>query len=132
VVKYLEDQLPQNATLIVVYCDHKEYQSQNLKYFLGAMIRMAVHRQNIPDDVSKLYLKHHDKGTNSSEREYTDLLQSVTKGRSMVYVVIDALDECVDKNGRPIWVQLIRTLKIPFLTYACYTPQDRLKTSLAS
>jgi hypothetical protein len=72
---------------------------------------MAVRRQNIPDDVSKLYLKHHEKRTKATVEEYTDLLRSVTKQFSTVYVIIDALDECVDENGKPIWVQLVRTLK---------------------
>jgi hypothetical protein len=72
---------------------------------------MIIRWQNIPDDVSNLYLKHHEKRTEATVEEYSGLLRSVTRVSSMVYIVIDALDECVDENFKPIWVQLIRTLK---------------------
>ena len=112
-VEYLEGQLQaQNAALTFVYCDHKENLSQRLEYFLGAMAQVAVRQMiDIPEDVSKLYLEHRKKGTNAGDKEYMNLLRSLTKDLSTVYVVIDALDECVDKAGWPIWAELIRTLK---------------------
>jgi hypothetical protein len=39
------------------------------------------------------------------------LLQSLTKECSEVYVVIDALDECIDKRGQIIWNDLLTKLK---------------------
>jgi hypothetical protein len=102
----------QNAALTFIYCDHKENLSQSLEYFLGAMVQVVIRQMiEIPEDVYKLYLEHRKKGTNAGEGEYINLLQSLTKDLSTVYVVVDALDECVDKTGSPIWAKLIRTLK---------------------
>jgi ankyrin repeat domain-containing protein 50 len=72
---------------------------------------MIIRWQNVPDDVSNLYLQHRDNQTEPTVEECSDLLWSVTREYPIVYVVIDALDECVDENFNPIWEQLIRTLK---------------------
>lgn len=40
-----------------------------------------------------------------------DLLQCLAHEFSEVYVAIDALDECIDKNGRIIWNGLLSKLK---------------------
>ena len=40
-----------------------------------------------------------------------DLLQCLAQEFSEVYVAIDALDECIDKNGRIIWNGLLSKLK---------------------
>jgi hypothetical protein len=40
-----------------------------------------------------------------------NLLQSLSNEFSELYVVIDALDECIDKNGEMIWKDLLTSLK---------------------
>ena len=40
-----------------------------------------------------------------------DLLQFLAHEYSEVYIVIDALDECIDKNRRIIWNELLSKLK---------------------
>jgi hypothetical protein len=40
-----------------------------------------------------------------------DLLQFLAHECSEVYVAIDALDECINKNGRIIWTELLSKLK---------------------
>lgn len=39
------------------------------------------------------------------------MLQFLAHECSEVYVAIDALDECIDKNGRTIWNELLSKLK---------------------
>ena len=108
-VDFLEKDLPaQGVALAFVYCNHKEKLSQTTKHFVGAIVRQLVERKAvIPDYVRNLYQDHRGKGPNPTLTEYLDLLRLQAKECSEVYIVIDALDECVDKGGQPIWSELI-------------------------
>ncbi|KAH0551779.1 hypothetical protein GP486_007004 [Trichoglossum hirsutum] len=113
VVEFLEGDLStQGIGLAFIYCNHKEQLSQTIGYFVGAIIRQLVERmQVIPEDVHTLYKKHCGKGTGPTSTEYLDLLRSLTNRYSEVYIVIDALDECIDKDGQPMWGGLLTKLK---------------------
>jgi hypothetical protein len=77
---------------------------QSIEYFLGAIVRQLVERiPTIPDEAGSLYKKHRGKETTPSCQEYTDLLHHISNKYSEVYVVIDALEECIDKSERLIW-----------------------------
>lgn len=108
-VEFLEKDLPvQGVALAFVYCNHKEKLSQTIEYFVGAIVRQLVERKAvIPDYVRSLYGNHRGKGTNPTLTEYLELLRLLAKECSEVYIVIDALDECVEKGGQPIWSDLI-------------------------
>jgi hypothetical protein len=83
-----------------------------VEYFLGAIIRQLVERMPaIPSEVRSLYEKHRGKGTRPKYEEHVDLLQVVAREYSEVYVAIDALDECINKNGSLIWNGLLSELK---------------------
>ena len=112
-VDFLEKDLPaQGVALAFVYCNHKENLSQTTKYFVGAIVRQLVERKAIiPDYVQNLYKYHRGKGTNPTLTEYLDLLRLLAKECSEVYIVIDALDECVEEGGQPIWSELIMKLQ---------------------
>ncbi|KAI9860058.1 MAG: hypothetical protein M1813_006406 [Trichoglossum hirsutum] len=113
VVEFLENDLPvRGIGLTFIYCNHKENLLQRIEYFIGAIVRQLVERrQAIPRDVRNLYEKHRGKGTTPTCAEYLELLQCLTKECSEVYVVIDALDECIDKKGQIIWNDLLIKLK---------------------
>jgi hypothetical protein len=113
VVEFLESDLPiQDIALAFIYCNHKAKLSQTIEYFVGAIARQIVERrQVIPEDVRTLYEKHRGKETRPTRTEYLDLLQSLAKECSEVYIVIDGLDECIDKDGQLIWNDLLTKLK---------------------
>ena len=112
-VEFLENDLPvQGIGLTFIYCNHKKNLLQRIEYFIGAIVRQLVERrQAIPKDVRTLYEKHRGKKTTPTCAEYLKLLQSLTKEYSEVYVVIDALDECIDKKGQIIWNDLLTKLQ---------------------
>ncbi|OAX82907.1 hypothetical protein ACJ72_02732 [Emergomyces africanus] len=113
VVEFLESDLPAKGIgLAFVYCDHKSKLAQTTEYFVGAIVRQLVERrQIIPENVHNLYKRHRGKGTNPTYSEYLHLLLSLAKDCSEVYIVIDALDECMDKNSQFIWNDLLTKLK---------------------
>jgi len=97
--------------LAFVYCDHKRNQSQQLEYFISAIIRQLVERkQTIPECVQTLYERKKHCGR-PNLNEYLELLQSLSIEYTEVYVVIDALDECIDKIRETIWNDLHSNLK---------------------
>lgn len=112
-IEFLETDLPvQSVALAFVYCNHKEKFSQTIEYFVGAIVRQLVeHKAVIPESVRTIYQKHRGKETNPTLAEYLDLLLLLARECSEVYIVIDALDECVDKGGQPIWNDLIIKLQ---------------------
>lgn len=112
-VEFLKsDLLIQDIALAFIYCNHKAKLSQTIEYFIGAIaLQIVERRQVILEDVRTLYAKHYGKETRPTCTEYLDLLQSLTKECSEVYIIINALDECIDKDGQLIWDDLLTKLK---------------------
>jgi len=127
VIEFLESDLPvQDIGLAFIYCDHKENLSQSVDYFIRPIVRQLVERmRTIPNVVPALYHRYCGKETRPTCTEYLDLLQSLAKEYSEVYVVIDALDECVDEKGQIIWSDLLTQLggSVPNLRLL-YTSRD--------
>ncbi|RJE24666.1 Ankyrin repeat protein [Aspergillus sclerotialis] len=113
IVDFLETDLPaSDISLTFIYCNHKSSQAQSLEYFLRAIVRQLVELERaIPESVSELYQRHRGKGTAPTKEECVKLLQSISQVSAETFVVIDALDECVGKEGLPFWTELIKTLK---------------------
>jgi hypothetical protein len=86
--------------------------SQSLEYFIGAIVRQLIERRNcVPTEAQALYKRHIGKHIKPTYAEYMDLLQSLAKEYTEVYIVIDALDECIDKGGEIIWSDLLHKLE---------------------
>ncbi|KAF5855664.1 hypothetical protein ETB97_008825 [Aspergillus alliaceus] len=113
VIDFLETDLPApDISLAFIYCNYKLSQVQNLEYFYRAIARQLVELKGaVPESVTELYQRHRRKGTAPTEEECLELIQSLTKDSAGTYIVIDALDECVDENDRPFWTKLIGQLK---------------------
>jgi hypothetical protein len=95
-----------------IYCNYKESQAQSIEYFLRATARQLIERGKvIPECVSNLYQKHRGKATVPNQEECLHLLQSLCSNSGEVYIVIDSLDECVQKDGKHFWTELILQLK---------------------
>ena len=72
---------------------------------------MVERRPIIPENVRTLYEKHRGKETIPTCTEYQGLLESLANEYSEVYIVIDALDECIEDSGQLIWSELLSELK---------------------
>lgn len=83
-----------------VYCNYKTQSNQNAAALLAALIRQLVQaRPSITEPVESLHEKHSKKGTKPSLEQIFRLLQSVLANYSSVYIVVDALDECPERDG---------------------------------
>lgn len=55
-------------------------------------------RQSIPEPVSRLHKHHSSRGTRPSLEEIFSTLRAILRNYSSVYLVVDALDEFLDKD----------------------------------
>jgi Cdc6-like AAA superfamily ATPase len=83
-----------------IYCNYKAQADQNTTILLATILKQLVrNRLSIADSVTRLYDLHATRKTRPSLEEIFNALQSVLTSYSTVYVIIDALDECTDKDG---------------------------------
>jgi hypothetical protein len=114
VIEFLEGYLPiPEIGLTFIYCNYKDRESQNVDHFIGIIVRQLVRQRSVlADEVRTLYEKHRNKETKLSSAEHLGLLESLAKGCSELYLIIDALDECSNKSGKSIWNSLLTKLKV--------------------
>jgi hypothetical protein len=83
-----------------VYCDYKAQEEQNASSMLAAIVKQLVQaRPLVAEPVERLHKKHYDCGTKPSIEEIFKTAQEVVAKYSTIYIVIDALDECRDRDG---------------------------------
>ncbi|KAF1913085.1 ankyrin repeat-containing domain protein [Ampelomyces quisqualis] len=84
------------------YANYRSRSIQTLYNLVTALLRCLVQiRSSIPQSVLDTYIKLH-KSRNLTLQESVDLVIAVCKEFSMVYIVIDALDECQDGVARDL------------------------------
>lgn len=96
-----------------LYCNYKRHEEQTISSLLAAMLKQLVQdRPLIAKPLSSLYDRHEIPRTRPSIEETLSALQSVLANYSRVYVVIDALDECPDRDGaRSQLLKLCRSIQ---------------------
>ncbi|KAF1362416.1 hypothetical protein EJ07DRAFT_163659 [Lizonia empirigonia] len=82
-----------------LYCNFKRRVDQIAPNLLAAILKQLVQgRPSIAQPLSSLYDHHQPRGTRLSLEETLSALQSVLAAYSKVYLVIDALDECPNRD----------------------------------
>ncbi|EOA85575.1 uncharacterized protein SETTUDRAFT_169699, partial [Exserohilum turcica Et28A] len=83
-----------------VYCNYKAREEQDTSRMLAAILKQLVQaRLSLVDPVERLHKQHADRGTRPSPDEIFSALRDVLAHHSTVYIVVDALDECLDSDG---------------------------------
>jgi len=107
VIDHLERNL-QNETVGVayIYCSYKS--QQTLANLLGSILKQLAQNQTAPNKgLEKLYQDHRKKGTSPAFTELKEQFLPLMEPYSRVFVIVDALDECANKDER---TRLISTL----------------------
>ncbi|VUC20102.1 unnamed protein product [Clonostachys rosea] len=101
VVDWLETQYQGTPfAVLYLYCSYKEEEVQTPQNMIGSLLKQIVQKKAaLSDDVRSLYKKHLEKKTNPKLDELTRLLIQEAKTRSLVFVVVDALDECPERGN---------------------------------
>ena len=100
IIDWLETRHPSaNAVVLYLFCSYNENESQSAQNLLASLLKQVLLRQSvIPQGVRDLYERHVNRKSRPGVGEITPLLLEELKGYSSVFVVIDALDECSDRD----------------------------------
>ncbi|KAI9783675.1 MAG: hypothetical protein M1839_003523 [Geoglossum umbratile] len=91
----------EDVAITYIYCNYKERESQTATSLIGSLLQQVIRRKSaIPDKIASLYLEHTKYQTRPTFAEYSSLLQSEVQCFSKTFVIIDALDECQESDGR--------------------------------
>jgi ankyrin repeat protein len=81
-----------------IYCNYKAKANQNTTSLLASILKQLVQaRPSIAEPVTRLYNDLNQ--ARPSLEEIHSALQSILTNYSSVYIVVDALDECQEKDG---------------------------------
>ncbi|KAL8698451.1 MAG: hypothetical protein Q9201_006562 [Fulgogasparrea decipioides] len=100
VVDFLRNTLPKEHLIGIaaVYCNFKERDTQTLDNLLAGLCMQLTHESlPLPDALVKQYHAHHSKGTRPSLEGILQIFEEAAKSFGTVYLVIDALDECLEE-----------------------------------
>lgn len=89
-----------NIGVAYLYCSYKTQTDQTTTNLLAVILKQLVQgRPSAAEPVVGLFNSHSALKTRPSLEEIFSSLQSVIVSYSKVYLVVDALDECTDKEG---------------------------------
>ncbi|KAL4879895.1 hypothetical protein BJY04DRAFT_219700 [Aspergillus karnatakaensis] len=107
VVNYLRSELHRDPGMkaktgvAFIYCSHERHQSQSsTDLFASLLSQLSLDRDKLPSAVESLYHRNSQGRSRPSRHAVLEQLQDVVAEISVVYVIIDALDECPDETTR--------------------------------
>jgi Cdc6-like AAA superfamily ATPase len=83
-----------------VFCNYKTQTEQTADALLAALLKQLAHgRPHLAASVLRMHEEHALRNTRPSAEEIFRALESVCSGHTVVYFIVDALDECSDSDG---------------------------------
>ncbi|KAK4128107.1 hypothetical protein N657DRAFT_4087 [Parathielavia appendiculata] len=132
VIDWLKSQ--HRGIAIYLCCSYKEEHFQTPLHMVGSLLKQIIqHKAALPDEVRSLYEQHLRKKTLPKLDELAKLLVQEVKTCSTVFVVINALDECLER-GNTGGIMLDDILRLPcnarILITSEYSPtiEDRFES----
>ena len=90
-----------------IYCDYKNQADQLVSGLIACLLKQFVQdRPAISDHVKSLYSHHFVRNTRPTPKEVIQALRSEIGTYSKVFIVVDALDECLEGNQRDLITEL--------------------------
>jgi len=107
VIDYLQNFFKgKDAAIVCIYCNYKEQTEQTVSELIASLLKQLVQdRPMTSDHVKSLYEQHVARGTRPTYDELRKVFQSEI-GTSTVYVVVDALDECLERDQGHLMTEL--------------------------
>jgi Cdc6-like AAA superfamily ATPase len=101
-VQHLSTTFPSDDKIGVayVYCNYKDQGSQNALNLLSALLKqLLLSRPNFAESIYDIYNDHNRQQSRPSLDEMCTILRSTCALFSKVFLVVDALDECTNRDG---------------------------------
>ena len=88
------------VALACLYCDYKTQNGTRVVDLFAAVLKQILQsRLSLPMSLTKLYEDHSERNTRMSLQELLSVLHAELANLQPTYLVVDALDECSDKQG---------------------------------
>ena len=109
-VKHLQDHCrANNAIVVFIYCNYKDQARQTIPELVASLLKQVLQVQHQTSDNMKSFYKHHSsQGSRPNCKELRKAFQSEI-GTSTVFLVVDALDECLERD-QEILIQELQSL----------------------
>ncbi|KAK2809089.1 hypothetical protein FQN50_004143 [Emmonsiellopsis sp. PD_5] len=110
VIKHLEEEFRDDPTIGIGYIYSNFKQQQKIDDLLSSLLKQLANRQSLPQSVRELYDRHKDITTRPTLDEVSKVFHAVTATFSRVFIIIDALDECLTSE-RPSFLSELSNLQ---------------------
>ena len=96
-----------------LFCNYKAQADQSATSLLAALLKQLVQsRPDMAAPVTHIYDQHSKQRTRPSLNDIFRALQSVCSNYAVIHIIVDALDECADKDGaRGRLIHILRELQ---------------------
>ena len=83
-----------------IYCDYLRYREQAPVHLVGSLLKQLAEQQNpISESLKSYYDEHKGSNTDPNAKQAFEVLKAQCDSWSRIFIVIDALDECSEKDG---------------------------------
>uniref|UniRef100_A0A0B7JZL9 Uncharacterized protein n=1 Tax=Bionectria ochroleuca TaxID=29856 RepID=A0A0B7JZL9_BIOOC len=117
------DRHQKESGIAYIYCNYKRAETQTVENLLKTMLRQLLQtRPLLPESVKSLYDEQKSRQTQPTLEEIRRLLRSTVASYPRVFIVIDALDECIGSDDcRSRYLQEIQELQKVYAVNALAT-----------
>ena len=107
VAKHLQYRFRANSAFVLcIYCNYKDQARQTIPELVASLLKQVIQDQPQISDKIKSFYKHHKiQGGHPNCEELKKAFQSEI-GTSTVFVVVDALDECPERDQELLILEL--------------------------
>jgi hypothetical protein len=110
IIDKLQSQTPKMGGLIFVFINYKERETQKLTDIIASLVQQLVILSNaIPKEVGAMHKKHTSNRTRPGVKELSELLNLLIEKFPVIYLVVDALDEC-SQEMKDRFITILREL----------------------
>ena len=82
-----------------IYCDYLKHREQTPLHLVGSLLKQLAEQQNpISKSLKNYYDEHKRRNTEPSPEGAFDILKAECDSWSRIFIIIDALDECSEKD----------------------------------
>lgn len=105
IIQHLHSTICNNdgSAVCYIYLDYKEQRLHKLNNFLATILYQLIWKlEKLPASLHALYEKHNPQRSRPSTDEYVKTIEQVIYGLQRAFLILDALDECSDREGANI------------------------------
>ncbi|KAL2828521.1 purine and uridine phosphorylase [Aspergillus cavernicola] len=111
-IRYLlSTKIQDRPRVAFIFCNYRMHQEQTAEALLAAILRQVTEQCSFfPESIKSMYASYKSNRARPSIDDLLGILCSISRNCSRLFVVIDALDECLDSTWTPLF-RAIRKLQ---------------------